>query len=94
MNTPEVEGLIAHIASLVEPYLPANKAPSRDIDAGVSLRELGVTSLQLVEIVLDVDTKFLLQLDESEITPENFRSVASIAALVARKSPRAALARA
>jgi acyl carrier protein len=52
--------------------------PTADAD----LREVGLTSLDMVDLVLSVECEFELQIPEAEITPENFRSIATIDALV------------
>lgn len=50
----------------------------------VSLSELGVSSLKMVTLMLSIEVEFDLSIPQSEITPENFRSISSIGALVAR----------
>ena len=77
---------VAQVARVVEPYLAAAGHLGTAIQDDVDLREVGITSLQLVEIVLEVDATFRLSLEESEITPENFRSIAAIARLVASRT--------
>jgi acyl carrier protein len=52
--------------------------PTADAD----LREVGLTSLDMVDLVLSVECEFELQIPEAEITPANFRSIATIDALV------------
>ena len=47
------------------------------------LRDVGLTSLDMVALVLSVEAEFDLTIPESQITPANFRSIASINALVA-----------
>jgi acyl carrier protein len=47
------------------------------------LRDVGLTSLDMVALVLSVEAEFDLTIPESHITPANFRSIASINALVA-----------
>jgi len=49
-----------------------------------SLAELGVSSLKMVSLMLSVEAEFDLSIPQNEITPENFRSINSIQALVAR----------
>jgi acyl carrier protein len=58
----------------------------RSIDGTVTpdadLREVGLTSLDMVDLVLSVECEFDLQIPEAQITPANFRSIATIDALV------------
>jgi acyl carrier protein len=48
------------------------------------LREAGLTSLDMVSLVLSVESEFDIKIPEREITPRNFRSIATIETLVAR----------
>jgi acyl carrier protein len=52
----------------------------------VSLSELGVSSLKMVTLMLSIEVEFDLSIPQNEITPENFRSISSIGALLARLS--------
>jgi acyl carrier protein len=47
------------------------------------LRDVGLTSLDMVALVLSVEAEFDLTIPESQITPANFRSISAINALVA-----------
>ena len=49
-----------------------------------ALSELGVSSLKMVSLMLSVEAEFDLSIPQNEITPENFRSIDSIHALVTR----------
>jgi acyl carrier protein len=46
------------------------------------LRDVGLTSLDMVALVLSVEAEFDLTIPEAQITPSNFRSISSINALV------------
>jgi acyl carrier protein len=48
------------------------------------LREAGLTSLDMVSLVLSVESEFDVKIPERDITPTNFRSIATIETLVAR----------
>jgi len=48
------------------------------------LREAGLTSLDMVSLVLSVESEFDVKVPEREITPTNFRSIVTIETLVAR----------
>jgi len=58
----------------------------RSIDAAVcaddDLRQIGLTSLDMVDLVLSVESAFDLSIPEIDITPANFRSISAIEALV------------
>jgi acyl carrier protein len=48
------------------------------------LSELGMSSIKMVNLMLAVELEFDLTIPQSDITPENFRSVASVEALLER----------
>jgi acyl carrier protein len=52
------------------------------VTADADLREIGLTSLDMVDLVLSVECEFDLQIPEAQITPANFRSISAIDALV------------
>jgi acyl carrier protein len=54
----------------------------RTVTADADLRDVGLTSLDMVDLVLSVECEFDLQIPEAQITPANFRSIATIDALV------------
>jgi acyl carrier protein len=73
-STDDVAGLVRRIFE--ERSIQAVLAPDSD------LRDLGLTSLDMVALVLSVEAEFDLMIPESQITPANFRSIATINALV------------
>ena len=48
------------------------------------LSELGMSSIKMVNLMLAVELEFDLTIPQGDITPENFRSVASVEALLER----------
>jgi acyl carrier protein len=48
------------------------------------LSEMGMSSIKMVNLMLAVEGEFDLMIPQQDITPENFRSIASIEALLAR----------
>jgi acyl carrier protein len=54
------------------------------LPAEARLSELGMSSIKMVNLMLAVEAEFNLTIPQGEITPDNFRSVASIEALLAR----------
>ena len=46
------------------------------------LREAGLTSMDMLNLVLSIEAEFDLTIPESGITPANFRSIDSISKLV------------
>lgn len=70
------------IAGLVIDILE-KRSVSKVISADEDLREIGLTSIDMVSLMLAVEGEFDLTIPESEMTPQNFRSVAAIDSLVA-----------
>ena len=60
--------------------LPADPALARDAD----LREAGLTSMATVKLMLAVEAAYDVAIPDAELTPENFRSIAAIEALLER----------
>jgi acyl carrier protein len=48
------------------------------------LSELGMSSIKMVNLMLAVEVEFDLTIPQGDITPENFRSVVSVEALLGR----------
>ena len=61
----------------------AERSIDRPVAADDDLREIGLTSLDMVNLVLSVESKFDVKIPEIEITPANFRTISAIDALVA-----------
>jgi len=83
-STLSTRDQIGHIvgALLAKRRLDAPAEPSAD------LRRSGLTSLDMVNLMLAVEDAFDIELPEAEMTPENFRSLAAIESLVRRLAGR------
>lgn len=62
--------------------LLAERSISRAIAPGDDLRDAGLTSMDMVNLVLAVESEFDLMIPEGSITPAHFRSVAAISSLI------------
>ena len=51
------------------------------------LRSLGLSSLDMVNLVLSVESEFDVSIPDADITPARFRSITTIASLVAALLP-------
>jgi acyl carrier protein len=71
------------VAGLARQLL-AKRRIDRSIDDDDDLSESGLSSLDLVNLMLAVETEFDIKIPEQDMVPANFRSVARIEALVAR----------
>jgi acyl carrier protein len=70
------------LIGLVEQILgPSAKMP---FPVDQQLSEIGMSSLKMVNLMLDVESEFQIVIPQAEITPENFHSLASIEAMVTR----------
>jgi acyl carrier protein len=76
------------IASLVHRMLSERSlgTPASDDD---DLRSLGLSSIDMVNLVLSVEAEFDLRIPDSGITPMKFRSIATISSLVSDLIPQA-----
>jgi acyl carrier protein len=61
----------------------ARRAITKPVAADDDLRESGISSLDMVNLMLAVEAEFGLTIPEADMTPANFRSIAAIEALVA-----------
>ncbi len=73
------------VAQLVHRILGA-RAIARPIGPDDDLRVGGLSSLEIVNLMLAVETEFALRIPEREMTTANFRTIARIAALVSATS--------
>jgi acyl carrier protein len=64
--------------------LLGERAIKRSVNPEDDLREAGLTSMDMVNLVLAVESEFDLMIPEVSITPANFRSVAAISSLVGK----------
>jgi acyl carrier protein len=79
---PSVPVLRARLLTLIGQIL--NQADTRSLPVDARLSELGMSSIKMVNLMLAVEGEFDLSIPQNEITPENFRSVTSIEALLGR----------
>ncbi len=69
-------------ASHVVRQILVQRSIDRPVSVNDDLREIGLTSLDMVELVLSVESEFDVRIPEAAITPANFRSIAAIDALI------------
>ena len=62
----------------------ATNSIARPLSVDDQLTEAGLSSIDMVNLMLAVEAEFDIMIPASEITPENFRSVSSIEALIVR----------
>ncbi len=84
MDQKTLEEVGPQLVALVKQLLGPNAATPDPFPVGQQLSDLGVSSLKMVNLMLAVELEFDIAIPQSDITPENFHSVAAIEALVVR----------
>ena len=74
--------LRARLLALVGQIL--NKSDGQSLPVDARLSELGMSSIKMVNLMLAVEGEFDMSIPQQDITPDNFRSVTSIEALLER----------
>lgn len=69
------------VAALVRGFL-ANRSIDRSVGHDDDLAASGLSSLDMVNLMLAVEAEFDLKIPHREMTPSNFRSIAHIVRLV------------
>ena len=60
---------------------------ARPLAVDARLSELGISSIKMVGLMLAIEAEFNITIEQSEITPENFASIASIETMLERITP-------
>jgi acyl carrier protein len=60
----------------------SDRSITRTVGADDDLRQAGLSSLDMVNLVLTIEAEFDVRIPEVDITPANFRSIALISKLV------------
>jgi acyl carrier protein len=74
---------IERVTHLVRELL-AKRAIDRPVGDDESLTEVGLTSLDTVNLMLSIETEFGIKIPDRDMTPSNFRSITQINRLVGR----------
>ena len=72
---------IDRIAALVRQFL-AKRSVDRAVGHGDNLTDSGLSSLDIVNLMLAVEAEFDIKIPDRDMTLANFRSIAQIGALV------------
>ena len=79
------------VLGLVKAILKQN-AISADVERESSLVDVGLTSMDMVNLMLGVEAEFDFTIPQSEITPENFKSVGTLERMIAKQLQHATAA--
>jgi acyl carrier protein len=74
----DVEG---RLLALVKSILKQN-AVAADLEPATLLVDVGLTSMDMVNLMLAVEAEFDFTIPQADITPENFQSIATLERLV------------
>ena len=77
------------IVSLVKSILEQNEIAA-DVAPAAKLVDIGLTSMDMVNLMLGVESEFDFTLPQDQITPENFQSVETLERLVTSQLRQAA----
>lgn len=69
------------VAEVVQRLL-TERSINRSVCSDDDLSEIGLTSLDMVNLMLSVEAEFDLEIPEVHIIPTNFRSISTISSLV------------
>jgi acyl carrier protein len=72
----------SRIVALVKSILEQS-ALSADVGADTRLVDIGMTSMDMVNLMLGVEAEFDFTIPQDEITPENFQSVETLERMIA-----------
>ena len=80
----DVAEIRTRIVALVQGILEQNSIVA-EVTSDVKLVDIGLTSVDMVNLMLGVEAEFDFTIPQDEITPENFRSVATLERMIARE---------
>ena len=84
------KGVTERLTALVKQVLGEGAAIPDPLPLDAQLSDLGISSLKMVNLMLAVEIEFDISIPQADITPENFHSLSTINALVARTLGRGA----
>ena len=76
-----VSDVQGRLIALVKSILKQN-AIAADVEPATLLVDVGLTSMDMVNLMLGVEAEFDFTIPQSDITPENFQSVETLTRLV------------
>ena len=74
---------VGRIITLVERILE-RKPGGPPLDTRARLNELGMSSMKMINLMLAIEVEFDVTIPQTDITPDNFDSIASVETLVVR----------
>ena len=80
LDRASANDLISDLVRELAPSLPSDEAGARN----ANLQDVGLTSMATVKLMLAIEAAYDIAIPDDDLTPENFRSIGAIEALVAR----------
>ena len=87
MSDPNAQSVAERISGVVQRLL-AEHSIDRAVGPDEDLRQAGLSSLDMISLVLSVEEEFELMVPEGSIMPANLRSIATISRLVESLRPK------
>jgi acyl carrier protein len=81
-------GLSSHRLLAIVNQLLAKNSIARPVSIDDLLTEAGLSSIDMVNLMLAIESEFDIMIPASDITPANFRSISTIEELIARIKPQ------
>ncbi|MFN0264044.1 phosphopantetheine-binding protein [Tepidamorphus sp. 3E244] len=81
MREYSVGGVRADVTGMVEAILAAN-GNTTDVVPDATLAEIGMTSIDMVNLMMDVEARYDMMIPAEYLTPEHFRSVSTIQEMI------------
>ena len=80
----DIDAMVTRELLHIVQRLLAQRSVDQSVTEDDDLREVGLTSLDMVDLVLRVESELGVKIPAAAITPTNFRSISKINALVTR----------
>jgi acyl carrier protein len=85
-NTEVRDRILALVKSILE-----RNSIAAEVNSETRLVDVGLTSMDMVNLMLSVEAEFDLTIPQSEITPENFRTIKTLQLVIVNQLKRGIL---
>ncbi|MGA8005630.1 MAG: phosphopantetheine-binding protein [Burkholderiales bacterium] len=83
MHARPIDEIRSKVTALIASILAGNEI-DRNFSPEDSLPDIGLTSVDMVNLMLGLEAEFDITIPQDDITPEHFRSVTTIEVLIAK----------
>ena len=88
MLNNDSKGSVKDRVAVTVQRLLVERSINEDLRSGDDLRAAGLSSLDIVNLMLSIEAEFDIEIPEAEITPANFRSISTISSLMSALLPK------